>query len=307
MNDNGRGYAYEHCLRRGRNASVMLSRSTTGVLAAIALCWSCGVSDLKAGITPEQSSSGDVEKAWGLHGEDIATRLSALRALRRPLNVSEAASLLDLVRRPQNYNTLTPDARYLFFNELLETLRVAGGVDQVALANGLAETIRDKTRLEIERDYALQHLGQLYELKTLPPEDLDVVFEMAETAQSALAATAVRTLGRVAAQKLPMDIDRLKKVALNVLKNSANRGQEVYAASIQVCVTLRLSEALPQIRQDALDATTPPNVRLVALYALGELGERGDQERLEQIKDTDSRCLLALSMARKKLKEKYQL
>ena len=236
--------------------------------------------------------------------QPASQRVAAIQSLRgQALSEADIQQLIAWVNQPTAYNDMKPIRQDLFFNELLATLRELHGVQPDLLVAAFTACIRDETRSVVHRDYALQHLGQLYEKNDLPQESLDVAFETIEGENDQLAATALRTLERAYLQQRPLDEDRLKTKVLSCLKQP--RPPALHLSAIHAAATLNLTEALPIIRKDVFDPGTDPNRQLVALYALGELGTAQDERDLQDLTLSHPRCEIALRAAKKKLNQKF--
>ena len=238
-----------------------------------------------------------------LHQQTGSQRVQTIKALRgESLGPDDVQQLLIWINQPMAYNDLTPTQQDLFFNELLETLREHDAVEPDLLVTAFTECIRNETRSVVHRDYALQHLGQLYEKTDLPQDNLDIAYETLEGDNDQLAATALRTLERAYQQRRPLDESRLKKQVLAYLEQP--RGPVLHLAALHTAATLHLDQALPVIR-DNVFGDTAPSRQLVALYALGELGTAQDGLDLQQLKLSHPRCELALQSAVKKLTRQF--
>lgn len=207
----------------------------------------------------------------------------------------EAAALIEWINQPEQYIEGSPDSQNYFYNELLEALRHIEAVPSERMAAALGICILDDSRVRVQRDYAMQHLGHLYLEGMLSREALEPLFEMVENGEDQLAATALVTLERlVDGGKLAAE-ERLKVAVLSALEHT---GKSAFTrAAVHAAAKFHLLESLPHIRSLILDPACSPNIQMVGFYALGKMGSAEDLVLLRNWQSPNPRCQFALQAA----------
>jgi hypothetical protein len=202
--------------------------------------------------------------------------------LKEPANEAER---LMAELRDHAPTTIRPELMRAHKDAMLERLH-----DMEPLPEGVAdffvELYRDANQDEAVRDYALQHMGPLYErLLALPDREADrgtlrnEMWSAAASGEGTYGGTALLALAHLGDQTPDIDRDRLRAEALRL---AAEGDAPSRIAALSLCARLDAAEVLPAARLAVEDRTNLP-LRMAALNALARLGGDDDLARLREL------------------------
>lgn len=296
------------------------------------------VSGKEAGgdVVPEdQNSQGRQEKGGGSQREDIHpenasdisvaikalvddslpehTRLEIARRIDHTLSDSDVDYLFEALGREPETNR---EQWWVVMNEIIEQMR-RKGVGERRMTEVLVSLASDRTKGEVTRDYAIQHLS----LWIAPAKsavggegDSGQVAKALESIAStvgdpslqntSIPGTSIMALTS-ATERLPGEVmapvwDKLDPMLASMIKGETAAPVATRTTAIQA-VALRKSEVhLPLVQTMARDETIDPSLRLSSIAALGVYRSEDDRAYLQQIAGGNSRMKYAAQSALKK-------
>lgn len=148
------------------------------------------------------------------------------------------------------------------------------------LMSALVAIHHDPSQDVVIRDYAIQHLVQMWSVATESSKDViaAVLFKALDERTSTIAGTALLGLFRISSVDKAVGKARVGEHALDMAADD-QAGVMVRATALQVCAEMKISEVAP-IAVKLLDKNDSPIVRKSAIKALTKLGE--DDEAFAQ-------------------------
>jgi hypothetical protein len=221
-------------------------------------------------------------------------RLLAFRALPEQLNAKDIEGLSAFLQRPepQDANPLGQAVK----NKIMDLL---GELDAPEIPRLMMGIYQDKSRDEVVRDYALQHLVEYYERYASPGdgqvskgewrEMAQVLWQAVTETDSSIAGTALLGLSRLSETQPALDRERVGALA-SQFASEETTAQFTRITAIQVSAQMKMREALPAIWQIAQSSIAPP-LQISAIGALGVMGETNAIPFLNNILNGDAEYL----------------
>jgi hypothetical protein len=244
-----------------------------------------------------------LQKPLDLHA-DFAEREREMRALStRPLTPPERQSLLDFLLEMHEEDSA--ESGRAFKNLVMDSLCGQPLQSLTKVIEGLIDLFENGDQDIVIRDYALQHIGQIYESygSNAPGLDAeqfrrieDILWAAVEETDSSLAGTALLSLSRSVQAHPGLDQARLTEV-VQKLAIDASITVLTRVTALQICAQLNTQGSTAEIVHVA-ESDPDTSVRISAIAALGALGGRGELETLRRIsKQNDPRLGAAVVVA----------
>ena len=198
----------------------------------------------------------------------FADRVHAIRALQGKLTRAEIDALSVYLRTPASSLGNVESEDWLR-NGMLDAL-VQQPDSPYGLASLLVTIYQDPSQDPVMRDYALQHMGPIYQ--RVSPEDQaslqNALWQATGETDSGIAGTAMLALLAIGETNPGIDQARLAQTALQlVAADSASELTRITA--VAVCGRLGVSQALPEVEQLSQQSQSVP-LRIAATAALGD-------------------------------------
>ena len=229
------------------------------------------------GVFKRMSTDGipdSVRPIMGLHQENMATRLKAVKALGKNLTRAEIEALFAFLLAPGQKT-------FSLQNDVIHALR-----QQATPPDDLLPVLRDLHRDSqqdlVSRDYALQHLVAEYQKNTtnaVAHQIPEVLWEALGETNSSIAGTALLGLHRLCDVDPSLDSNQVSQAALQLTQEGAT-GELARITALQVCAQRGLQEALPTARALAREGASLA-LRISAIAAVGDLGGKDEKEFLQ--------------------------
>jgi hypothetical protein len=141
------------------------------------------------------------------------------------------------------------------------------------LADALIQTYSDKNQNVVVRDYAVQHMVELYQQLKYDPQGRQALQRtllgaLTETEDS-IGGTALLSLEHLSEIYPELDRPEIVNAAVEMAKN-ISASELVRITSFQVCAEMGAQDALPVVLQEAQSSPSMP-LRISAVAALGKL------------------------------------
>jgi hypothetical protein len=242
-------------------------------------------------------------------------RLASIGSLGEGLSAAECEALLAALLEPRHPNA-DPGWHSEYFHRIALVLQKQAEVSE-RFARVLATVARDGSREEVVRDYALQHLRQVWARNAGDPllrggvESIfrELVSEPGDIAASAL--LSLHLLGTPAGERSGPGIDpapphagyvipdeEIEELVSGILAQrpgGRNIGGRMTAA--RIIGDRRLDTQRPALLAMALGSSEHSLVRLVAIHSLGVIGDSSDMAALDSFETDDRRIGHAIRSA----------
>ena len=236
-------------------------------------------------------------------------QIEAIRALPTDLTDGEFQALVALLK-DEVPSTMSASVWSTLQNEIMEVLRHRRfNLSQYPQA--IAGILSDREASPIMRDYAAQHLSLYLSDRASSLEEtvidsslnslLTVLNGSREAEQQVTGTTlmALCDLNEKQSQLLQSHRPAINQAVLKLLDFNHPVTFSNRISALQAAGRLKVTEALPQVRQMATSEEIKPSYRLSAIAALGYYAQAEDQSLLEEVAQGDSKFRFAAQTALK--------
>jgi hypothetical protein len=219
-------------------------------------------------------------------------RLTIVRSLGGTLDRNEKDTLFIYLNRDLLKDGTSRMQEHFLRNTIMDIL--VNQQNLTGVAEGLLNVYRNRNLDPVVRDYAIQHLGVLYEKADSRPRNLikDGLFQATAEMEGTLAGTGLLALNRLAGLYEDISSEQLAQAALLAAGNE-RISDESRTTALQVCALMQLPDAA-QIAADILSNSENTHLQISAIAALGYVGDADQIEILSSILSDDSRQRLHL-------------
>ena len=211
------------------------------------------------------------------HGDGLASRMPAVRALGKNLGAAERRALYDFLLDPHRVDDLTADQEYVLVNEIMKELRQqTNGAPMFGAV--LAAIYRNVKQAPVLRDYAIQHLGEWCMSVGHDAAAEKVLYEALANVGSYTAGTALIAIDKTYNSESSTGTQQIVASSLALAsKTFANKGAR--ACGIAICAQKDIRVVIPVARKASKEASVP--LRLSASAVLRATRALSDDNMLK--------------------------
>jgi hypothetical protein len=232
-------------------------------------------------------------------------RLRAARSLDSRLTLTEADGLMVYLKTHGSRDGL-PGKRERFLKNMVMDVLIQSPADQDEITGGLIGIYRDSGQDPVVRDYAVQHLGLLFENAgdAQRRQIQQALREALGEKQGTIGGTSLLALHRLAETHEEIDRQHLAQTALQLAADE-QCGEATRRTALTVCGMLGEKNVLPTARALAQGAASVP-LRISAIAALGFVGDDEATEYLRSLvlDGSNSRLQPAVRAALERVEER---
>jgi hypothetical protein len=205
-------------------------------------------------------------------------RLESARALKLPLSQEELQALYTflLERHPEDDTQLGHVLKNQLMNVLSRAEPLPAGWDQT-----LMQVFGDRGQSVVLRDYALQHLPEVYDRSSAKDSIHQLFREALAEVDSSIAGTALLGLRNLALRHPEISAEEPGAAAVE-LARQAGVSELTRVTAVQICAELKRTEALP-VLSALLRSAESTAVQISAIGAIGRLGSKAEVALLNEV------------------------